>query len=79
LDDATSALDTQSEAVVEKALDNARAGRTCIVVSHRLSSIINADLILYVDGGKIIEKGTHAQLMAREGYYFKLQKANLGK
>lgn len=65
--------------VVERALDNARAGRTCIVISHRLSSIVNADLILYVDKGRILEKGTHAQLMAKENHYYKLQKANLGK
>lgn len=79
LDDATSALDSHSEAIVEEALNKARAGRTSIVVSHRLSSIIGADLIMYMDRGRVLEQGTHGELMARKKHYFALQQANQGK
>jgi len=78
LDDATSALDSHSESVVEEALNKARAGRTSIIIAHRLSSIINADVILYVDRGKVLERGTHSQLMALKNHYYGLYQANLG-
>ncbi|XP_050296701.1 mitochondrial potassium channel ATP-binding subunit [Anthonomus grandis grandis] len=72
LDEATSALDAESEKIVQAALDNARKGRTVIVIAHRLSTVRNADLILVLDEGKIVEMGTHAQLQKLKGYYWAL-------
>lgn len=72
LDEATSALDSQSQNIVQAALDHARAGRTCITIAHRLSTIQNADLICVINGGVVIEKGTHNQLMAAGQTYAKL-------
>uniref|UniRef100_A0A8C3S2L4 ATP-binding cassette sub-family B member 5 n=1 Tax=Chelydra serpentina TaxID=8475 RepID=A0A8C3S2L4_CHESE len=75
LDEATSALDNESEKVVQQALDQARKGRTCIVIAHRLSTVQNADLIVVINNGKIIEQGTHQQLMAKREAYFNLVNA----
>uniref|UniRef100_A0A4W6DJ25 Bile salt export pump n=1 Tax=Lates calcarifer TaxID=8187 RepID=A0A4W6DJ25_LATCA len=72
LDEATSALDTESEKTVQEALDKAREGRTCIVIAHRLSTIQNSDIIAVMSRGFVIEKGTHDQLMAVKGAYYKL-------
>ncbi|KAK3533490.1 hypothetical protein QTP70_023359 [Hemibagrus guttatus] len=72
LDEATSALDTESEKTVQEALDKAREGRTCIVIAHRLSTIQNSDIIAVMSRGIVIEKGTHDQLMALNGAYYKL-------
>ncbi len=72
LDEATSALDSISEQVVQEALDKAREGRTCIVIAHRLSTIENSDKITVVKNGKVLEEGTHEQLMQNENFYFKL-------
>jgi subfamily B ATP-binding cassette protein MsbA len=72
LDEATSALDTESEKLVQDALDSLLRGRTSLVIAHRLSTIRNADWIIVVDHGRIIEQGRHDELMAARGTYFRL-------
>lgn len=72
LDEATSALDSESERAVQQALDALMKGRTSIVIAHRLSTIRNADMIVVLDKGVIVEQGTHDQLLAQEGLYKKL-------
>ncbi|GAA1907558.1 ABC transporter ATP-binding protein [Lapillicoccus jejuensis] len=69
LDEATAHLDSESEAAVQRALDAALDGRTALVIAHRLSTVRGADQILVVDGGRIVERGTHAELLARGGLY----------
>lgn len=75
LDEATSALDYQSEKLVQEALDFAAKGRTTIVVSHRLSAIRGADKIVFIHEGKVIEEGSHDDLMALESAYYNMVKA----
>lgn len=72
LDEATSALDTESERHIQAALDTVMQGRTTLVIAHRLSTIEKADLILVMDQGQIVERGTHTQLLALNGYYSRL-------
>ena len=72
LDEATSALDTKSERLVQNALDNLMKNRTVLVIAHRLSTVKNADQIIVMDEGKIIETGTHNQLYDKEGMYYNL-------
>ena len=72
LDEATSALDTENEKLVQLALDNLMKNRTSIVIAHRLSTIKNANEIIVLNKGKIVERGTHQELYQKEGYYFKL-------
>ena len=72
LDEATAHLDSENEALVQAALKEALAGRTSIVIAHRLSTIIQADQILVIDNGEIIERGTHEELVGRKGLYFDL-------
>lgn len=76
LDEATSTLDNESESIVQQALNNAKIGRTCIVIAHRLSSIQDANKISVFKSGKLIEKGSHAQLMSNKNDYYKLQTQN---
>lgn len=72
LDEATSALDTQSERQVQAALDELMSGRTTLVIAHRLSTVVDADLIYVIDGGRVIEHGSHAELLDRGGAYARL-------
>lgn len=72
LDEATSNVDTRTEILVQKAMDKLMKGRTCFVIAHRLSTIVDADLILVLNHGHIVEQGTHAQLLAKKGFYYDL-------
>ena len=72
LDEATASVDTLTEAKIQAALDGVTAGRTCLMIAHRLSTVRNADMILVVRNGRIVEQGTHAQLLERHGYYHEL-------
>lgn len=79
LDEATSALDTKSEKVVQEALDNLMKNRTVIVIAHRLSTVQNADNIVVVNDGKIVESGSHENLLAKDGAYASLYKMQFKK
>jgi subfamily B ATP-binding cassette protein MsbA len=77
LDEATSALDTESERHIQAALERVMRGRTTLVIAHRLSTIERADLILVMDRGRIVERGTHAELLAMNGHYARLHALQL--
>ena len=72
LDEATSNVDTRTEVLIQAAMARLRAGRTSFVIAHRLSTIRNADSIVVMDGGQIVEQGSHAELLQREGFYHRL-------
>ncbi len=77
LDDSTSSVDTQTERLIQKALDRLMEGRTTFIIAQRLSSVRRADLILVMDQGRIVEKGTHVSLLAREGLYREIYELQL--
>jgi ATP-binding cassette subfamily B protein len=72
LDEATASVDTMTEAKIQEAMEKVTADRTCLMIAHRLSTVRNADVILVVRQGKIVEQGTHAQLLVQKGYYHEL-------
>ena len=72
LDEATASVDTLTEAKIQTALESVTAGRTCLMIAHRLSTVRNADLILVVRNGRIVEQGTHPELLKLHGYYYEL-------
>ena len=78
LDEATSALDTRSERLVQQALETVMRGRTSLVIAHRLSTIVSADVILVMDRGVVVERGTHAELLANGGLYARLYQQQFG-
>jgi subfamily B ATP-binding cassette protein MsbA len=78
LDEATSALDTESERLVQEAVDRLLRGRTVFVIAHRLSTIVHADQILFLDRGEIVERGSHAELLAARGAYHRLYSMQFG-
>lgn len=79
LDEATSALDTESERLVQEAIDRLLAGRTVFVIAHRLSTVVNADHILVLDRGEIVERGSHAELLSLRGAYHRLHSAQISQ
>ena len=72
LDEATASVDTMTEAKIQSAMESVTAGRTCLMIAHRLSTVRDADLILVVKDGRIVEQGTHSELLAHRGYYHEL-------
>ena len=72
MDEATSSIDTRTESIVQKGMDGLMYGRTVFVIAHRLSTVQNADVIMVIDGGHIIERGNHEQLIAEKGQYYRL-------
>ncbi len=72
LDEATSSIDTRTEAIVQRGMDKLMEGRTVFVIAHRLSTVMNSDVIMVLDHGRVIERGTHDQLIAKKGTYYQL-------
>ena len=72
LDEATSSIDTRTEALIQKGMDRLMEGRTVFVIAHRLSTVMNSDVIMVLDHGKIIERGTHESLLEKKGVYYRL-------
>jgi ABC-type bacteriocin/lantibiotic exporters, contain an N-terminal double-glycine peptidase domain len=75
LDESTASVDTETELAFHRAFSRLRAGKTVVMIAHRLSSIVHADQILVVDGGQVVEQGRHAQLLAGKGMYSRLWQA----
>ena len=72
LDEATSSIDTRTEALIEKGMDGLMQGRTVFVIAHRLSTVRNADAIMVLDHGRIVERGDHEDLLKQNGMYYQL-------
>ena len=72
LDEATSSIDTRTEALIEKGMNSLMEGRTVFVIAHRLSTVRNANAILVIEGGQIIERGDHSELLRQKGRYYQL-------
>ena len=72
LDEATSSIDTRTEALIEKGMDRLMEGRTVFVIAHRLSTVRNADAILVLEHGQVVERGSHEALLAQQGEYYQL-------
>ncbi|WP_227395834.1 ABC transporter ATP-binding protein [Jeotgalibacillus aurantiacus] len=79
LDEATSSIDTETESIIQEAMETLKSGRTTFIIAHRLSTIKNADQIIVLDRGEIVEKGTHDELMARRGKYYQMYELQQGK
>ena len=79
LDEATSSVDTRTEILIQKAMDELMKGRTSFIIAHRLSTIKNADLILVMNNGDIVEQGTHEELLKKNGFYANLYNSQFDK
>ena len=77
LDEATSSIDTKTERLMQEGINQMLKGRTSFIIAHRLSTIKNCDRIMYIDDGRIVESGSHEELMERKGEYYKLYTAQL--
>ena len=79
MDEATSSVDTYSEEIIQRAIDKLTHGKTSIIIAHRLATVKNADRILVIDSGKIVEEGTHEELISNHGIYSRLWAVQTGE